>query len=506
MTHRSRGRRFSVRGRRRAVSDVVATILLLALTVTLFASIFFFVTSFPSPPAQNSNQFQGSIQLAANGSYIKSVSILHLGGPVVPGTDDVYLKGSVQPSYPSFSTPITISSGIGGGSSWNLGQTWTYTFPNSPPSNPQPRLQNVTVYVVSPTQLLYSAVLPGQSIGTPPAIVNDWISPTSPTTGTAYTIYAVFSGSLSSNPTITSASATSGLPTTPTAMSSTGLPTNEYSYTVPAGATANGTYYAVISGTNYLGTGTGALQFIVLSSTASSPLTVSVSLTTTPPLMAGTSTSAPSLNLEAAVTYTGSLSGASLNVSFYVNQTTPSKLAKYTGYGPQGLTISGVSTVTAYSTTKFSLPDNDGPRTYVVVASATVGGTVSSQGNLTIAVPLGIGTSNSTTPKAGTGVTFMGKLYLNTTAYGAGPFTWVGAATGSYGIWLNYTSNNTVAKEWTLTSSTISPGTPVAFQTSSTFVFPTVTHAPTYTYSLTVAIYVTGIGAVWQSYDFSVVA
>jgi len=39
------------------VSDVVATILLLALTVTLFASIFAFVTSFPSPPAQNSNQF-----------------------------------------------------------------------------------------------------------------------------------------------------------------------------------------------------------------------------------------------------------------------------------------------------------------------------------------------------------------------------------------------------------------------------------------------------------------
>jgi hypothetical protein len=346
---------------------VVATILLLALTVTLFASIFFFVTSFPAPPPQNSNQFQGSIQLASNGSYIKSVSILHLGGPVVPGTDDVYLKGSVQPSYPSFSTPIAISSGIGGASTWNLGQTWTYTFPNSPPSNPQPRLQNVTVYVVSPTQLLYSAVLPGQSIGTPPAIVNDWISPTSPTTGAAYTIYAVFSGSLSSNPTVTSVSATSGLPTTPTAMSSTGLPTNEYSYTASAGATANGTYYAVISGTNGLGTGTAALEFtVVASSSSSAVLSVGVVFVPSPP-NSGTLES-----VQAVVTYTGSVQDAALSVSF-AGTSAPSEYT-FSGNGPSGLTISGPASETVASQNAWTIPAPNSLYTYTVTATATVTG------------------------------------------------------------------------------------------------------------------------------------
>ena len=118
-----RGRR-RLRARRRGVSDVVATILLLALTVTLFASIFAFVTQFPSPPAQNNNQFQASLIYTSSGSNISAIQIIHLAGPSIPGIAQVYLKSATQPNAPEFTTPLdpyTVSSGLGGANTWNLG-------------------------------------------------------------------------------------------------------------------------------------------------------------------------------------------------------------------------------------------------------------------------------------------------------------------------------------------------------------------------------------------------
>src|SRR5690242_5637212 len=83
----------------RAVSDVIATILLLALTVTLFASIFFFVNTFPSPPPQENNQFTSSLTYSgASGNTISTVQITHLAGPPIPGADLVYITSSAHPA------------------------------------------------------------------------------------------------------------------------------------------------------------------------------------------------------------------------------------------------------------------------------------------------------------------------------------------------------------------------------------------------------------------------
>ena len=89
-----------IRRRRRGVSDVIATILLLALTVTLFGAIFAFVTSFPSPPAQSNNQFQASLFYPSNGSasWIAGVRIVHLAGPATPGSALIYLHSANQPA------------------------------------------------------------------------------------------------------------------------------------------------------------------------------------------------------------------------------------------------------------------------------------------------------------------------------------------------------------------------------------------------------------------------
>jgi len=114
---------------RRAVSDVIATILLLALTVVLFSSIFAFVTSFPSPPAQNTTNFSAALALTQNQTYVAGIQITHLAGPSIPGSSLVYFKSATHPQAPEFLNPIKASVGLGGAVTWNLGQTFNYSFP-----------------------------------------------------------------------------------------------------------------------------------------------------------------------------------------------------------------------------------------------------------------------------------------------------------------------------------------------------------------------------------------
>ena len=80
---RRRRRARTLRGRR-AVSDVLGTILILALTVTLFSSIFFFVSTFPKPANQPASQFQGELfySYATKGTHswtnVSSLTVTHL--------------------------------------------------------------------------------------------------------------------------------------------------------------------------------------------------------------------------------------------------------------------------------------------------------------------------------------------------------------------------------------------------------------------------------------------
>src|SRR5579871_3733841 len=110
-TPRRRAGRWGRKGSR-GVSEVVATILLLALTVTLFSSIFYFVNTFPQPSPQPTNQFTASLVYQTSGSTTKivGVSVLHLAGPTVPGSSSVYLYSSAHPTR--FTTPFSVTSGL----------------------------------------------------------------------------------------------------------------------------------------------------------------------------------------------------------------------------------------------------------------------------------------------------------------------------------------------------------------------------------------------------------
>jgi hypothetical protein len=388
MEHRSlrlrpTGRRWRGSGRR-GVSDVVATILLLALTVTLFASIFAFVTSFPAPPAQNNNQFQASLSFSANLANVTAIHILHLAGPVVAGNALIYLKSATQPSAPEFQNPYTVSSGLGGASVWNLGQVWNLTFP----SNQRPTANgNITVYVVASSQLLYSVILPGTSIAPPPTIVSTSIFPTTPGVGASFTVYASIAGTYTTQSVYVNLA---GVPNTGALNTPQKMVQNaqgQWTFFVGSGlTTTSGTFYAFVNASSASGSrgqqATGAVVITIANGgTVNGPFSVGVILIPSPPNALSAET------VDAVVTYSGVLlTPAALNVTF-TSITVPYSASKWTGWAPTGLTISGGTSVTAVSKTTWTVPLSSAPASFLVYANATVAGVGTVSGVLAFTTP-----------------------------------------------------------------------------------------------------------------------
>jgi hypothetical protein len=267
-----RGGRARALRSRRAVSDVVATILLLALTVTLFASIFAFVTSFPPPPSQNANQFQATLISGPNSSSpghseVAAISILHLAGPAITTGAQVFLKSATNPNGPEFQKPYSMAAGgIPAGKTWNLGQTW-YLSSNFTGGQHPALPDNITVYIISSTSLIFSVVLPGQPITAPPAFLATGTTPSIAVVGGGFLISATVSGATTA--TVILGGLGSPFTATPIAMNNS-VP-GIFTYGVGPGlTTGSGTFYVFITATNS-----------VTDKSATSAVTVTISTFTT---------------------------------------------------------------------------------------------------------------------------------------------------------------------------------------------------------------------------------
>lgn len=354
----ARWRRHARRARR-GVSDVIATILLLALTVVLFSAIFAFVTRFPAPPAQSVNQFQAS--LVQSGSTITGLRILQSGGPNVNPGDKIYLVSSKVVTNWQFSqsSGIPVAWGTGNSTSgWVTGQYWSTTF-NPTIAGPA----NVTIYIVSSTNLLYTTTVPGVTPAEPPVVVSTYTNPTTPTIGQAFTIYALISGSSSSLTVNISVAQIPGLTSLKTPQAMTATSNDLWYYAVAASkTTTNGTYLAFIQGVNTktevkfsgdakvtIGSGSGG-------GGGGGGLTVTVGMSITgaqpPP-----ATPTTAVYFWAGVTYSGTGTG-DINVTFYVNGSSPTANSVFSCkvFGSAALTpITGPGTVTIYSARAFPL-------------------------------------------------------------------------------------------------------------------------------------------------------
>jgi len=308
----TRFRRPSFRRSRHGVSDVIATILLLALCVTLFASVFFFVNTFPRPPTQPSNQF--SATLTYKGSAITSVNVLHLAGPTIAGTSltqtSVYLLSAAQPHV--FAAPFTLASGLNGSTVWSLGQTWSENITSYGLTVPD----NITISIISNSQLLFRITLPGSNPTTPPIFSQAGTNPTSPGVSQTFTVFVAITDSLlNTNSVFVNVSQVPGTSGSGLHQMSYLASSGLWIYSVAGGSSSAGTFYVYVNATDtsaaHLQNSIAIPVVVTNSGGAGSILTVSVTANNTAPV------SGRPVQLEATATNTGG-SAATVVVQFFV--------------------------------------------------------------------------------------------------------------------------------------------------------------------------------------------
>jgi flagellin-like protein len=201
--HPTAGGRWRRKGQgRRGVSEVIATILILALTVVLFSSIFFFIQSFPKPAPQSSDTFKASISLgpptggSCGGNLITGLSLGFYAGPTLTQNNaQIYVTSQshpgaiVPPSGSYYRISDSSTSPLKGASLWQVGQTWTANLT----SFSLKLCDNLTVTILSGSTLLFRSTIPGQSPFVPPVFVSFGTSPSSPVHGKNFSIVAVIS-------------------------------------------------------------------------------------------------------------------------------------------------------------------------------------------------------------------------------------------------------------------------------------------------------------------------
>ncbi len=172
----------------RGVSDIIGTILILAITVTLFSSIFFFVNSLPGPTAQSTSQFTASTSVSSSGNYL-FLNVSYTAGPVLSaGALAFYVVSQANPTALSCHNPFALSDGLPAASSWSAGQIWSLPFS---PANLCTGLtslsannNNLTLTIVNVAKnvVLFSVTLPGTQVPIPPIFTSQGTLP-SPVSG-----------------------------------------------------------------------------------------------------------------------------------------------------------------------------------------------------------------------------------------------------------------------------------------------------------------------------------
>ncbi len=169
------------------MSTIVATMLLLTITVILFAAIFFFINDFPKPGPQPQTEFDST--LSYSGTTLSSISILHLSGSTLNGASTaqaaIYLASQKHPT--AFPSAFTLAAGLSGATAWSFGETWSLSLTTYGITAPD----NLTVTIISAGQLDYQATIPVATKGFAPYFGSVQTSPSGTLpASTAYTLTA----------------------------------------------------------------------------------------------------------------------------------------------------------------------------------------------------------------------------------------------------------------------------------------------------------------------------
>jgi hypothetical protein len=171
---------------RYGVSDIIGNLLILAITVTLFTGILFFVTSLPGPSEKVYTDFSPSLKLMGNSGNDAYINITHKGGEALYDyRTDIYLFVDEVPAT------LGIADGNIVGDSWPTGTTWSYMLSGVLSSTD---LSIMIVDTVANT-VVYSAPLQGgtQAATTLPIIADRGLTPTPAYDGSSVRFYAQIS-------------------------------------------------------------------------------------------------------------------------------------------------------------------------------------------------------------------------------------------------------------------------------------------------------------------------
>jgi FlaG/FlaF family flagellin (archaellin) len=362
---------FRRKARRRAVSDVIGTILLLALAVSLFATFYTFVTTFPPPPPQPSAQFASTIDfgnVTGHGVIITFLNIAYLAGPTLYNTSEsrIYAASNTQPAL--YDTIYTVYAGLKS-NTWSIGQTWSVNVTKYAMRLPD----NITISIVVNGQLLYRDTIPGDTLHVPPQFVQVNTLPYDPTLGNGFLIVVQIL-----DPFMTPASklgvnlsSIPGFSGTPTKNATYSAVNGTWQLWVPDLASSIGTFFVFMS----------ALDSQNLRNTVAEPISIypappSIAPGQGPAVLAtltltGQAIEGSQANLSARVTDTASTAGT-ISLAFYVNGVLLS-----TSNAP----IGAASSTTLYPTW---VPTAVGPTNLFVRAS--IGGVGQGNGSLNTTV------------------------------------------------------------------------------------------------------------------------
>lgn len=168
----------------KGVSDVVANILILAITVTLFSTVFYWMSSLPSPEMQTRVDIQPSLDItgynATGGTYEYTIAMEHRGGQAMRNWDakilvvvtGVDLLGTERAYNLIFKisdskTPI--------GDSFTTGKKWTYSF--YVPTTPESTVMSVRFIDTTRGSTFWERTLPVTLLGGPQIVDKGIIVP-----------------------------------------------------------------------------------------------------------------------------------------------------------------------------------------------------------------------------------------------------------------------------------------------------------------------------------------
>jgi hypothetical protein len=174
-----------LRNSKKGVSDIIANILILAITVTLFSSIMIFVGQMPSPQENTYADFTPSVEYLPSSTEVQ-VNLTHKGGQELISNDTGLWFYVNDTKYIIPSTELVNNVGL----RWSIGETFSYKYDASADDNMYKLRISVVITDKEKNSLVFSANVVGSAtVNTAPIIGARGTTPSPTYEGSDFSFY-----------------------------------------------------------------------------------------------------------------------------------------------------------------------------------------------------------------------------------------------------------------------------------------------------------------------------